>query len=130
MNGLERLLRPLQWLGFPVQKLSIVAMLSIRFIPILLEEGQHLVHAYIARGLDLTNGNIAARLKNSVFFCGPLFSSMIRRVEHLTLAMENRAFQAGAERSSLYEFHMKFADYSILCLSFLILVLTNSKLFP
>ena len=124
VNGIERLLRPLQLLGIPIQKLSLVTMLSLRFIPILFEEGQHLVHAYIARGIDLNSGNIAVRLKNFVLLCAPLFSNMIRRVEHLTLAMESRAFQVGAERSSLYPLRMKYPDYFILCVSFLILVLT------
>lgn len=118
VSGLERLLHPLQRIGLPVQKFSIIVLLSMRFIPILLEEGQHLVHAYVVRGIELNRGNIITRLKNSVLLCVPLFHNMIRRVEHLTLAMENRAFQVGITRSSLYELHMRSLDYLILCLSF------------
>lgn len=117
VSGLERLLHPLQRIGLPVQKFSIIVLLSMRFIPILLKEGQHLVYAYVARGIELKQGNIITRLKNSVLLCVPLFHNMIRRVEHLTLAMENRAFQVGITRSSLYELHMRSLDYLILCLS-------------
>jgi energy-coupling factor transport system permease protein len=112
--GLERLLRPLRALGIPVHKFSIVTMLSIRFIPILFEEKEHLVRAYVARGMDINSKNILIRLKHYVLLCVPLFNSMLRRVDHLALAMESRAFQARADRTSLYKLRMKFMDYFLL----------------
>jgi energy-coupling factor transport system permease protein len=111
VHGLERLLRPLRVLGISVHKFTIVTMLSIRFIPILFEEKEHLVRAYIARGMDINNKNIPARLKHYVLFCVPLFNSMLRRVDHLAIAMESRAFQARAERTSLFELQMRSVDY-------------------
>jgi energy-coupling factor transport system permease protein len=123
INGLEKLLHPLKIAGLSVSKFSIIAMLSLRFIPILFEEGHYLIHAYIARGIDLSQGNLLVRLKNYMLLCGPLFSSMLRRVDHLALAMESRAFRAGAERTSLHELRMKSADYVILCTSLLLFIL-------
>ena len=114
VHGLERLLRPLRVIGIPVQKFSIVAMLSIRFIPILFEEKHHLVRAYIARGMDISSRNIVIRLKHYVLLCVPLFNSLLRRVDHLALAMESRAFQAQAERTSLHQLRMRFVDYFVL----------------
>ena len=122
VHGLERLLRPLCVFGIPVQKISIVTMLSIRFIPILLEEKHHLMHTYIARGMDLSSKNITARLKHYVLLCVPLFNSMLRRVDHLALAMESRAFQAQADRTSLHELHLQFVDYLVLGGSMALLV--------
>ena len=122
VHGLERLLRPLRVLGIPVQKISIVAMLSIRFIPILLEEKHHLVRTYIARGMDVSSKNIPARLKHYVLLCVPLFNSMLRRVDHLALAMESRAFRTQADRTSLHELHMQFVDYLVLGGSMVLLV--------
>jgi energy-coupling factor transport system permease protein len=124
VHGLERLLRPLRVLGIPVQKFSIVTMLSIRFIPILFEEREHVVRAYIARGMDVNSKNIFARLKHYVLLCVPLFNSMLRRVDHLALAMESRAFQAQAARTSLYKLRMRFMDYLILGGSGALLVFT------
>ena len=122
--GLERLFRPLRVLGIPVQKFSIVTMLSIRFIPILFEERVYLVRAYIARGMDMSSENIAVRLKHYALLCVPLFSSMLRRVDHLTIAMESRVFQAQADRTSLRELRMKFADYLVLGGSIALLLFT------
>ncbi len=117
VNGLEQLFYPLQRSGFPVQKWSMIAMLSIRFIPIVFEEGRHLHQACMARGLTGNCGALLTRLKNIVLFCIPLFSSMIRRVEHVTAAMENKAFQIGAPRSSLVQFRMKTGDVVVLGVS-------------
>jgi energy-coupling factor transport system permease protein len=124
-TSLEHLFRPLRFLGIPVHKFSIVTMLSIRFIPILFEESQHLVRAYIARGIDLNEGTPLVRLKNYVLLCIPVFTSMLRRVDHLTLAMESRAFRVQAERTSLYEFRMRFLDYLVLGGSIVMLVCTQ-----
>jgi energy-coupling factor transport system permease protein len=97
-------------------------MLSIRFIPILHEEKQHLMHTYIARGMDINSKNIPARLKHYVLLCVPLFNSMLRRVDHLALAMDSRAFRAQADRTSLHEFHMQFVDYLVIGVSMTLLV--------
>ncbi|MBD3305516.1 hypothetical protein GF339_03980 [candidate division KSB3 bacterium] len=120
VTGLERLLRPVRRLGVPVQTLSTITMLTLRFIPILLEERRNLVHAYIARGLDLQRGSLFVRLKNYLLVCMPLVSSLLRRVEQITVAMETRRFQAGTARTALYELHMRVVDYLLLggCLLF------------
>ncbi|GAK59098.1 cobalt transport protein [Candidatus Vecturithrix granuli] len=122
VNGLERLLRPLGLARLPISRFSIIAMLSLRFIPVLLQESQHLLDAYIARGIEIQCGSIITRLKNYALLCGPLFSSLLRRVEHVALAMESRAFHADAERTSFYELRMTWFDYLILIVSFSILV--------
>ncbi|MBN1552980.1 energy-coupling factor transporter transmembrane protein EcfT [bacterium] len=125
VNAFESLLRPGKRFGLPVHTFSIIALLSIRFIPILFEEGQCLLHAYIARGLDLHRGTIWVRLKNYVLLCVPLLSTMLRRVEHLTVALESRFFHPGVERTSLEAFHMRRIDYFVLTGSLLLLVLVQ-----
>jgi energy-coupling factor transport system permease protein len=72
--------------------------------------------------MDMNSKNIPIRLKHYVLLCVPLFNSMLRRADHLTLAMESRAFQAQADRSSLRELRMKFVDYLVLGGSMVILL--------
>ena len=115
VSGLEGLCVPLRRVGVPIHDLSLVAMLSIRFLPLLSEEGQYLFHACLARGFGWNSGSLPTRLKNVGVLFLPLFSHLLRRVDHLTLAMENRAFQLDRERTSLYVLHMRRADYAVLC---------------
>ena len=124
IHGLDQMCRPLQRLGLPLQKLTLVTMLSIRFLPLLAQEGEQLVHASIARGMDLANGSLLIRLKHYELLCIPLFSNMLRRVEHIATAMDTRAFDACSERTSLQEFRLCAIDYLVLAGSlFIILVL-------
>ena len=115
VNGLERLCIPLRRIGIPVRKFSFVAMLSMRFLPLLFDEGHSLLHAYLARGFEWNSGSLIVRFKHVGALFLPLFSHLLRRVEHLTLAMENRAFLLDEERTSLYVLNMRPLDYGILC---------------
>ena len=114
MSGFERLLHPLQQAGIPIHNISIIGMLSVRFLPIVFEEGQYLVQAYIARGIELNRGAMGTRLKNALLLCVPLLSMMMRRVEHITCAMENRGFCVDVARSSFHEFRLRVVDYIVL----------------
>lgn len=122
VNGLERLLQPLRMFSLPVAKMSIVTMLSLRFIPILVEESQQLHQTYLARGIEIHAGNVRTRLRNYVLLCGPLLNSLFRRVEHLALAMESRAFHVETERTSSYVFRMTRVDYLLLAGTILLLL--------
>ncbi len=112
--ALERLLTPLRRLGLPVQSFSLVAMLSMRFLPILLHEQQMIVRTHIARGIDVTHASRITRMKLYVLMCVPILTHLLRRVEHLSAAMESRAFQAQASRTVLKHTHLRSVDYALM----------------
>jgi energy-coupling factor transport system permease protein len=112
--GLERLLAPLRALRLPIHTFSLVAMLSVRFLPIFFEEQQTLMRAHIARGIDFSAGNFFERLKHYGFFCVPLFNSMLRHVDHLAIAMDARAFRVSEARTVLCDLRMTWVDCLVL----------------
>ncbi len=114
VTGFEQLLTPCQRLGLPVLHISTVAMITLRFLPILIDEAQQLMRTLIARGIDWHTETWLGRAKHLVFLCVPLFNSLLRRVESLTLAMENRDFAVGAARTSLYTRQLGIQDYMLL----------------
>lgn len=114
MAGTEWLLSPLRFGHVSFRNFTMAAMLSVRFLPIIFEEGRHLLHAHIARGIDISEQGIVPRLKEYAMLCGMLFSSLLRRVHSIVWAMESRAFRAGAERTWLHERHITIGDYSVL----------------
>jgi energy-coupling factor transport system permease protein len=121
ITALERLLMPLSRRGVPVQSFSVVAMLSIRFLPILLHERQMLVRTYIARGIDVTNESLKSRIKLYLLMCIPLLTHLFRRVDHLSTAMESRAFRRHAVRTVLEHTRLCAADYALIAGSMLLL---------
>lgn len=125
VSALERLLQPLRMFSLPINRMSIVTMLSLRFLPIFVEESQHLLQAYLARGIEIHHGNLRTRLRNYVLLCGPLLTSLLRRVEHLALAMESRGFHIETERTLHYAFHITWVDYLFLAGTVLVLLLAG-----
>ena len=111
--GLTHLLRPLNRLGAPVSSIAMTAMLACRFLPMLAQEADALMQARIARGLEWSPNSWRVRVKQVALLCVPLFNSLLRRVEWLTLAMENRAFTLHAAQTSLHACRMAAQDYGL-----------------
>ena len=111
--GLAHLLRPLNRLGVPVSSIAMTAMLACRFLPMLAQEADALMQARIARGLEWSPNSWRMRIKQVALLCVPLFNSLLRRVEWLTLAMENRAFTLHAAQTSLHACRMAAQDYGL-----------------
>lgn len=121
VTAIERLLTPLSRRGVPVQSFSVVAMLSMRFLPILLHEQHMLVRTHIARGIDVTNEPLGTRIRIYVLMCIPLLTHLFRRVDHLSTAMEARAFQGHSARTVLWYDRLRAVDYTLIAGSLLLL---------
>lgn len=85
-DAIERLLKPLKYVKFPVHELAMMMTIALRFIPTLLEETDKIMSAQKARGADLESGGLIRRAKALIPILIPLFISAIRRAEKLALA--------------------------------------------
>ena len=97
-SGLERLFGPLRRFGFPAHEMAMMVSITLRFIPVLLEEADRLRRAQLARGADFS-GNILRRARNLIPLLVPLFLSAFARADRLALAMESRCYRGGAGRT-------------------------------
>ncbi len=100
-DGLERLLSPLDRLGFPSQEMAMMTTIALRFIPTLLEETDRILKAQLSRGADFESGGIIKRIRAFVPVLIPLFVQVFQRAENLATAMESRCYQCGVVRSRL-----------------------------
>ena len=98
-DALERLLRPLKALRFPVHELAMMMTIALRFIPTLIDETDKIINAQKARGADFETGNIVRRAKALIPILIPLLISSFRRAEELADAMECRCYQGGEGRT-------------------------------
>lgn len=110
LDGVLKLSGPLKRLKLPVEEFSLMSMISIRFIPLLLEEGANLKKAQMARGADF-EGNLIQRVRKTFPLLIPLFISSFRKADDLALALEARGFQSGEKRSSYLILKLKKEDY-------------------
>ena len=100
-DGLERLMKPLKKVHFPVHELSMMMTIALRFIPTLIEETDKIMSAQKARGADLESGGIMQRARALVPILIPLFVSAFRRADELALAMECRCYRGDVGRTRM-----------------------------
>lgn len=84
-------LKPFRKLGFPVHEFSLMVSLSVRFIPILLEEADRTFKALSLKGAYL--GSYSKRIKTVSLFLSPLFTNTFRRAEEITTAMILKGYE-------------------------------------
>lgn len=116
-DGLEKLLRPLKKLNFPVHELSMMMSIALRFIPTLIQETDKIISAQKARGADFDSGNLIQKAKALIPILIPLFISSFRRAEELAIAMECRCYHGDEGRTSLRQLHYAGRDYGLIIFS-------------
>lgn len=116
-DGLERLLRPLKKVGFPVHELSMMMSIALRFIPTLIQETDKIISAQKARGADFDSGNLIQKAKALIPILIPLFISSFRRAEELAVAMECRCYHGDEGRTSLRQLTMHPRDWALIVFS-------------
>ena len=120
-DGLEALLKPLNYIKVPVHELSMMMCIALRFIPTLIEETDKIMSAQKARGADFESGNLIQKVKALVPILVPLFISAFRRADELATAMECRCYQGGEGRTKMKLLRYKRNDYLVYLLGILLL---------
>ena len=116
-DGLEKLLRPLKKLHFPVHELSMMMSIALRFIPTLIQETDKIISAQTARAADFDSGNLIQKAKALIPILIPLFISSFRRAEELAIAMECRCYHGDEGRTSLRQLRYAGRDYGLIVFS-------------
>ena len=108
-DGIERFLRPFRRIGVPAHEIAMMISISLRFVPILLEDADRIQKAQISRGSRF-DGNVIQRVKHVFPIIIPLFLSTFRRADDLAVAMDSRCYRGGEGRTSLYELKFSWPD--------------------
>lgn len=112
-DALSRLMDPLRPLRFPVDDVSMMFSIALRFIPTTAEEAEKIVVAQAARGARFDEGGPLKRARAWVPVLIPLFVNLFRRADRLAIAMESRCY-TGQGRTRLHASRIRFADWVVL----------------
>lgn len=121
-DGMVKSFSWLKKLKFPVQELGLVTMISLRFVPLLVDEAANLRKAQLSRGAYF-EGNLIKRIKKTLPLLIPLFVSSFRKADELALALDARGFRSGQERSSYKKLEFKKMDHIFLGLTLILIIL-------
>ena len=108
-DGLESILSPFKKI-LPVHDIALIMSITLRFIPILMEEVNKIMMAHKARGACFDNGNVWKRAKALLPVLIPLFISAFRRAEELAQAMDARCYNATPNRTKMKELKFSYRD--------------------
>lgn len=109
-EGLASLMRPLSALGLPTRRVALVIGVALRFVPTILEQGEQIVRAQRARGIDFSEGNPIRRAKRLLAVLIPLMAACLRRAEELAVAMDARGYELDAPRSRMNPLRLRWQD--------------------
>ena len=120
-RGIEKLMKPLVKIRFPVEEIAMMISIALRFIPTLVFEADKIICAQKSRGVDLETGSFLKRAKCMVPILIPLFVCAFKRADELAVAMESRCYRVGGQRTSYKTLKFKKQDI-FFALGFLIVL--------
>ncbi|XTZ11338.1 MAG: energy-coupling factor transporter transmembrane component T family protein [cyanobacterium endosymbiont of Rhopalodia yunnanensis] len=91
-TGLEYLLEPLRHLKLPITEIMLTLTLSLRFIPLVLEELQNLARSIRTRAINWKKLGIKRALQVWLVVVEKLLENLLMRAEEIAVAMEVRGF--------------------------------------
>lgn len=98
-DALQWIMRPLKIIRVPVEQLSLVMAIALRFVPTLMDQTVKIMNAQRARGIDFSSGSLLKRIKNIIPILIPLFITSMTIALDLATAMEARGYQEDKPRS-------------------------------
>lgn len=90
--GLEDLMQPLRWLKLPVTEIALTLTLSLRFIPLVMEEIQNLSRSVQTRAINWKKLGFRGSLKVWSIVAERLLENLLLRAEQIACAMQVRGF--------------------------------------
>ena len=119
---ISKLLKPFSNI-IPVNDISMVITLTLRYIPTLIEEYNRIIRAQKLRGMDFDKENLIGKLNIISKMLVPMFALSIKKAEDSANIMDLRLYNYGKSRSSYRTFKWKGIDTFLFILNILILII-------
>lgn len=125
--GFASLLRPLEFFGIDVTKISMAIALSLNFIPSLFDSSSKIMKSQMSRGFDYKDGSFMDRVMGIRTVFIPMFVNSIKRADSVSEAMEVKNFNFDNKRSSINDCKWHFCDFYMITCHLLILIMVLVK---
>ncbi|QBP17853.1 energy-coupling factor transporter transmembrane component T family protein [Acetilactobacillus jinshanensis] len=102
-NGIRVILNPFRKLKLPVDIISLMISVALRFIPTLYKELRTIIKAQRSRGMIFRSGSLSDRVKKMAMLIIPLLFSSFEQARKLSYAMLSRGYQTNIRRTQINE---------------------------
>lgn len=111
-SGIESLMQPLRRLKLPVTEIALTLTLSLRFIPLVLEEVQNLFRSVMTRAINWKKLGLKGAFKVWMTVAERLLDNLLLRAEQMANAMVVRGFTSPNEhRVQWHDLRLKGLDW-------------------
>ena len=93
----EALMKPLRWFRLPVTEIALTVTLSLRFIPLVLEEIQNLIRSVQTRAINWKKLGIRGAVQVWLAVMERLLKNLLLRAEQTAAAMQVRGFSTPSQ---------------------------------
>ena len=113
--GLEDLLAPLRRLKLPITEITLTLTLSLRFIPLVLEEIQNLARSIRTRAINWKKLGIKQSLQLWLMTVERLLANLLLRADQIAMAMDVRGFtQPNQHQVQWHQLRLRRIDWWVL----------------
>ncbi|WP_293351698.1 MULTISPECIES: energy-coupling factor transporter transmembrane protein EcfT [unclassified Microcoleus] len=110
--AIENLMQPLRRLRWPVTEIALTLTLSLRFIPLVLEEIQNLVRSVSTRAINWKKLGFRRAAQVWLTIAERLLENLLLRAEQIASAMKVRGFTSpDRHRVEWHQLHFKIRDW-------------------
>lgn len=110
--GLESLMRPLRRFNVPVTEIALTLTLSLRFIPLVLEEVQNLARSVRTRAINWKKLGVRKSLQVWLMVSERLLENLLLRAEQIAKAMTVRGFTSpNQHRVQWHQLRLRWGDW-------------------
>ncbi len=110
--GMESLMAPLKRLNLPITELTLTLTLSLRFIPLVLEEIQNLMRSVMTRAINWKKLGLKGGVKVWMIVAERLLENLLLRAAQMASAMTVRGFTSANEhRVPWHDLQLKKWDW-------------------
>lgn len=113
--GMDFWLSPLRKLGLPITEIVLTLTLSLRFIPLVLEEVQNLIRAVSTRAISWKKLGIRGTIQIWLTVAERLLQNLLMRAEQIASAMQVRGFTSpNTHHVQWHQFKLNRADLLVI----------------
>ncbi|KAB8330669.1 energy-coupling factor transporter transmembrane protein EcfT [Scytonema tolypothrichoides VB-61278] len=110
--AIESLMQPLRRLKLPVTEITLTLTLSLRFIPLVLEEIQNLIRSVMTRAINWKKLGLKGAVKVWMLVAERLLENLLLRAEQMASAMTVRGFTSPSEhRVQWHDLRLRRGDW-------------------
>ncbi|MEG3889874.1 MULTISPECIES: energy-coupling factor transporter transmembrane protein EcfT [unclassified Microcoleus] len=110
--ALENLMQPLRRLNWPITEIALTLTLSLRFIPLVLEEIQNLVRSVRTRAINWKKLGFRSAAQVWLMIAERLLENLLLRAEQIASAMKVRGFTSpDRHRVEWHQLQLKIRDW-------------------